>query len=67
MGEKILEEGKADFIGMTRRLLADPELPNKIAQGKLDISHPALPAASVLKLTHSVCHHLQGQCCSWRL
>jgi 2,4-dienoyl-CoA reductase (NADPH2) len=29
-------EGKADFIGMTRRLLADPELPNKVASGRLD-------------------------------
>jgi 2,4-dienoyl-CoA reductase (NADPH2) len=33
-GEKILRENKADFIGMTRPLFADPELPNKIAEGK---------------------------------
>jgi 2,4-dienoyl-CoA reductase (NADPH2) len=36
LGEKALKEGKADFIAMTRRLLADPELPNKVALGKLD-------------------------------
>jgi 2,4-dienoyl-CoA reductase (NADPH2) len=36
LGEKVLREGKADFIGMTRRLLADPELPNKVASGRLD-------------------------------
>ena len=36
LGEKVLREGKADFIAMTRRLLADPELPNKIASGRLD-------------------------------
>ncbi|MFC1928568.1 FAD-dependent oxidoreductase [Chloroflexota bacterium] len=36
LGEKVLREGKADFIGMTRRLFADPELPNKIASGRLD-------------------------------
>jgi 2,4-dienoyl-CoA reductase (NADPH2) len=36
LGEKILEEGKADFIGMNKRLLADPELPNKVAAGKLE-------------------------------
>jgi 2,4-dienoyl-CoA reductase (NADPH2) len=36
LGEKILREGMADFIGMTRRLLADPELPNKIAAGKIE-------------------------------
>jgi 2,4-dienoyl-CoA reductase (NADPH2) len=36
LGEQILREGKADFIGLHRRLLADPELPNKVAQGKLE-------------------------------
>ena len=36
LGEKILHEGKADFIGFTKRLLADPELPNKIAEGRLE-------------------------------
>jgi 2,4-dienoyl-CoA reductase (NADPH2) len=34
LGESILREGKADFIAMTRRLFADPELPNKIASGR---------------------------------
>lgn len=33
LAEKILEEGKADFIGMARPLLADPELPNKAMSG----------------------------------
>jgi 2,4-dienoyl-CoA reductase-like NADH-dependent reductase (Old Yellow Enzyme family)/thioredoxin reductase len=36
LGERILEEGKADLIAIGRRLLADPELPNKVAEGKLD-------------------------------
>jgi 2,4-dienoyl-CoA reductase (NADPH2) len=36
LGEKVLQEGKADFIGMTRRLQADPEYPNKIASGRAD-------------------------------
>jgi 2,4-dienoyl-CoA reductase (NADPH2) len=36
LGEKILREGKADFIAMTRRLFADPELPNKLMSGKTD-------------------------------
>jgi 2,4-dienoyl-CoA reductase-like NADH-dependent reductase (Old Yellow Enzyme family)/thioredoxin reductase len=35
-GEKVLEEGKADIIAMGRRLIADPELPNKVAKGRLD-------------------------------
>jgi len=36
LGEQILREGKADFIAMTRRLFADPELPNKLASGRID-------------------------------
>ena len=36
LGEKFLQEGKLDFVGMTRRLLADPELPNKVASGRLE-------------------------------
>ena len=36
LGERILEEGKADLIAIGRRLLADPELPNKAAEGRLD-------------------------------
>jgi 2,4-dienoyl-CoA reductase (NADPH2) len=36
IGEEILRQGKLDFIGMTRGLLADPELPNKVATGRLE-------------------------------
>jgi 2,4-dienoyl-CoA reductase (NADPH2) len=36
LGEEALRDGKVDFIGMTRRLIADPELPNKVAAGRLD-------------------------------
>ncbi len=36
LGEKALRGGKANFIVMTRRLLADPELPNKVASGRMD-------------------------------
>ncbi len=36
LGEKILEKGKADFIGLARPLIADPEYPNKVAAGKMD-------------------------------
>jgi 2,4-dienoyl-CoA reductase (NADPH2) len=34
VGEKILEEGKSDFIGICKGLMADPEIPNKIAAGR---------------------------------
>jgi 2,4-dienoyl-CoA reductase (NADPH2) len=35
-GEMVLRQGKADLIGMTRRLFADPEYPNKVFSGRLD-------------------------------
>ena len=34
LGEQLVSEGKADLIGMTRRLFADPEYPNKVLSGK---------------------------------
>lgn len=36
LGEWILENGKADLISFARRLMADPELPNKVASGRLE-------------------------------
>jgi len=34
MGEKIVKEGDADFIGIGRQLIADPDLPEKLVQGR---------------------------------
>ncbi len=42
IGERILEEGKADLIAIGRRLMADPELPNKVADGRLDDINPCV-------------------------
>jgi 2,4-dienoyl-CoA reductase-like NADH-dependent reductase (Old Yellow Enzyme family)/thioredoxin reductase len=36
IAEKILSDNQADMVGMLRGLIADPELPNKARQGKLD-------------------------------
>ena len=36
LGEEVLRQGKADFIGLCRSLFADPEFPNKVASGRLD-------------------------------
>jgi 2,4-dienoyl-CoA reductase (NADPH2) len=36
LGEKMLREGMTDFVCFNRRLIADPELPNKVASGRLD-------------------------------
>jgi len=42
MGEKLLQEGKIDFVGMTRRLLADPELPKKVMENRVEDIRPCL-------------------------
>jgi NADPH-dependent 2,4-dienoyl-CoA reductase/sulfur reductase-like enzyme len=42
LGEKILEKGSADFIQMARALMADPELPNKAKEGRVDEIQPCI-------------------------
>ncbi len=36
LAEKIIEDGKADLIAMGRALIADPELPNKAKEGRME-------------------------------
>lgn len=42
LAESILEEGLADFIGMARAMLADPELPNKALKGDSSSIRPCI-------------------------
>jgi 2,4-dienoyl-CoA reductase (NADPH2) len=49
LGEKVLNEGQADFIGMTRRLIADPEYPNKVAEGKMEDIAPCTACNTCLE------------------
>ncbi len=42
LGERILQEGKADFIEMCRPLMADPDLPNKAREGRLEDIRPCI-------------------------
>lgn len=42
LGELLLKEEKLDFIGMTRRLFADPELPRKISEHRIEDIAPCL-------------------------
>jgi 2,4-dienoyl-CoA reductase-like NADH-dependent reductase (Old Yellow Enzyme family)/thioredoxin reductase len=42
VAESLLREGKADFIAMGRASIADPELPNKVRQGRLDEILPCI-------------------------
>jgi 2,4-dienoyl-CoA reductase-like NADH-dependent reductase (Old Yellow Enzyme family)/thioredoxin reductase len=52
LAEKILREGKADFIGLGRSLLADPQLPNKVREGRLEEIRPCI-------YCNLGCRHLQ--------
>lgn len=42
IAEKVLQEGKADFIGLGRYLLADPDWPNKVKEGRTEDIVPCL-------------------------
>jgi len=60
LGEEVLRRGKLDFIGMTRRLLADPELPIKVAEGRLE---DIAPCSGCLYCWHEkACHNRPVRC-----
>lgn len=40
--DRFIDEGKIDFVTMGRKLLADPELPNKLAAGKREEVRPCV-------------------------
>lgn len=42
VGDRLIRDGKLDFITMARKLLADPELPNKIRDDRLDEIRPCI-------------------------
>jgi len=41
-GDRLIREGRADFIAMARKLIADPELPAKLAAGNLEEVRPCI-------------------------
>jgi len=42
LAESVLQEGKADFIGLARYLLADPDWPSKVEDGRTEDIIPCL-------------------------
>ena len=46
--EQILAEGKADFIGMGRELICDPDFPNKAREGRRDEIIPCMRCMSCI-------------------
>ncbi|MFQ5417303.1 MAG: FAD-dependent oxidoreductase [Myxococcota bacterium] len=41
-GDALIAEGRADFIAMARKLLADPELPRKLREGRPEDVRPCI-------------------------
>ncbi len=42
LADEFIRKGFADYVGMTRALIADPELPNKTISGKLEDIRPCI-------------------------
>ncbi len=42
LGDRLIREGKADVIAMARKLLADPALPQKLAEGRPEDIRPCI-------------------------
>ncbi len=55
LGEQVLREGTADFIAMTRRLIADHDYPNKVAAGRLDDITPCIACCTCAGLPPRRC------------
>lgn len=49
LAEKALGDGQADFIAIGRGLIADPELPLKLAQGRLEDIRPCICCLECIK------------------
>ncbi|MEM8884199.1 MAG: NADH:flavin oxidoreductase [Planctomycetota bacterium] len=63
LAESILQEERADLIGMARQLLADPDWPSKVREGRADTVVPCV--------YNNVCKHLDERfhkvrCTLWR-
>ncbi len=59
--ERILAEGLADFIGMGRALIADPELPNKAKEGRVEEIVPCLACGNCLSDILAIYKDLRGR------
>jgi 2,4-dienoyl-CoA reductase (NADPH2) len=50
MGEKAIRKGKVDIISMNRRLFADPELPKKVLEGRIEDINPCTSCMTCFNL-----------------
>ncbi len=63
--EKVLREGRVDVIGMTRRLIADPEYPNKARVGRMEDIQPCTHCGHCSS-TYNVPRHCRINACFGR-
>ena len=63
LAERILREGRADLIGMARQLLADPDWPRKVRDGRADAVVPCV-YNNVCKALDERFHRVR--CTLWR-
>jgi len=42
IADRLIAEGKLDFVAMARKLLADPDLPAKLSAGRADLVRPCI-------------------------
>jgi len=61
LGERVLQEGKADFIAIGKGLIADPELPQKAASGRMDEIRPCI---GCIRCIDSVTAKGEGMMCA---
>ena len=61
LGERVLQEGKADFIAIGRGLITGPELPRKAASGRIDEIKPCI---GCMRCTHVILHKSEGLQCT---
>jgi len=55
LAEQIVADGKVDFVAMGRPLLADPELPNKLHDGRLEDIRQCLYCNNCLRIGPGSC------------
>jgi 2,4-dienoyl-CoA reductase (NADPH2) len=60
LGEQMLEEGKADFIGVNRPLIVDPDMPNKVAAGKVEDVRPCTRCGTCLDQSEGFLRKCRG-------
>jgi len=61
LGEQVLREGKADFVAIGKGLIADPELPKKASEGRVE---DIVPCTTCCYCLHHIMHKGEELHCS---